>query len=1541
MKLKLKRIGVFILTLVLFITNPSFATTILAATSWTQSNWSGGAGQGSWSDATKFSSSTEVTTSTANQTTITGTEELTNTGFETDLTGWTQTAENYAGIFTDTNFLTDSSAVAAWPLDDTTTTQSYARVLNPAVATGRNILVDGDMEANNVTVWAVGNSATITKDTTSPHGGTRNLRVARNGVNAPYAYQGAFTAGKTYRITGYARSDGSATPRITDGAIVPWTGTTSTSWQAFDFTEVAPTTVFTFGTSTSTGTQYVEFDDVTITQINIPASNSTYTQLLTDGDMETSGTGAWTVINSATLTKETGTPHGGTQVLRVASTGTINSSARQSSILTIGNTYRIHGYARGDGTATPRVSSSTVLFTGTTSTAWQSFDVIFVAKTTSIDLGNGVASAGNYVEYDDVVVSEDTYIRTGELLQDNDMEQSGTSYWTSISGAVLSKQTTSPHGGSQVLRIARDGTNNNPTARQLSVLVVGKTYRVTGYARSDGSAAPNVNDGTDRWTGSTLTSWQSFDLTFVAGGANLSTRGTTSTGTQYVEFDDISVTEVDPLVGKPLLGVTLGSASGGHLTNAYSFDGTNDNVNIYSTDLNSAFNPNEGTLVAWVKVSGSGVWSDSTNRGLLYLNTNANNQIFFGKSSTTNYLQFLYVAGGTTNAVYYLTSAPTTWIQLAITWSKSNDQVKAYSNGAQVGTTQTGLGTWVGNFVSTTAVIGAYTTSGSSPWSGLINDVRLYDTALSDTQILNLYNGFATTYETTTKYAGAGSVKTVAEGHSNVDVIQSVNVGDTENYFLSGYAYTDGSAVTSSDVELFYNGSTISTTYTSVGSGWYKLTGIVTGANEARNYGFQVKSGKTVYIDNASLKSSSGSLTSSIFDTGGDNSLGTEYGSLTFSATTPSNTTASVRVRTSNNSDMSGATVFSSCNLLSSGASILASSCVSNLQRYVQYQIILSNTDGASTPTFTAITLNFSPKATSSSPPGCSESAPSSAPTVTSVKPLDQNTLQVIWSRAGDPVSYYALEYGTVSGTYTWGVTSFGNSQSTSYTVGLLSPKTTYYFKVRAGNGCATGAWSNEASGTTGLIKITTPTSPTVPPSIVPPAPQVPTLPTPTPTTGPGPLPPEKPGGISLPSIDLQSISDFFRNNLNALSSFWNTVKTNTQQSLIALERYVESFGQKSLSFLASIFTRTEDGVNTIAGGVAYQTSNLLKTTNQTATRGTEMYMKNLETSVRTSAGNAFNLGFNISNIFNKANRGLSNFVGRSQSSVVGLGQFISRTITLIANNVGRSITTIARVIDNSSKMHAAIATRVNSDMVATTGNAASTIGGSVGNQIGMVSNSVTKTVTTSLGATNKQLGKLTNTINARFALISGATNKALTRVQTFIAMVGQYWFNSEPTKILVVDVTKTSPTTAVITWQTNQLASSAVNYGFDTSYGQRAQSDELVKDHKIELTGLEPNKTYFFEVMSQGKTYVYDSYYTFQTTDDLNQLFKKAKVEVVGNKGDWILVRNAPTKEGGVIAKVGVGEVFSLLMEKDGWMLIKLDGSEGWISGEFSKLIE
>jgi hypothetical protein len=98
------------------------------------------------------------------------------------------------------------------------------------------------------------------------------------------------------------------------------------------------------------------------------------------------------------------------------------------------------------------------------------------------------------------------------------------------------------------------------------------------------------------------------------------------------------------------------------------------------------------------------------------------------------------------------------------------------------------------------------------------------------------------------------------------------------------------------------------------------------------------------------------------------------------------------------------------------------------------------------------------------STPTCSDTAPSSAPTLTSAIP-GVNFVTLTWTSAGDPVSYYLIAYGT-SPARSYGNPNVGGKGTTSYTVSGLSGGITYYFVVRAGNGCAPGPFSNELSAT-------------------------------------------------------------------------------------------------------------------------------------------------------------------------------------------------------------------------------------------------------------------------------------------------------------------------------------------------------------------------------------------------------------------------------------------------------------------------------------------
>jgi hypothetical protein len=178
---------------------------------------------------------------------------------------------------------------------------------------------------------------------------------------------------------------------------------------------------------------------------------------------------------------------------------------------------------------------------------------------------------------------------SSDVIIDGDCEEVGTGAWAAISGSVLTKDTTDPYEGVQCLRITHNGVNN-ASAQQLNILNIGTQYKATGHARGDGSTGvPRLKDssGQNLWAGTNSTSWQSFNVTFIANGTHIWLYSNLSLIGDFVQWDNIIVKNLDATAptlndGSPGLGTNDDSVK---TNDGYYYEGTASDGNITTEDI--------------------------------------------------------------------------------------------------------------------------------------------------------------------------------------------------------------------------------------------------------------------------------------------------------------------------------------------------------------------------------------------------------------------------------------------------------------------------------------------------------------------------------------------------------------------------------------------------------------------------------------------------------------------------------------------------------------------------------------------------------------------------------------------------------------------------------------------------------------------------------------------------------------------------------------------------------------------------------------------
>lgn len=178
-------------------------------------------------------------------------------------------------------------------------------------------------------------------------------------------------------------------------------------------------------------------------------------------------------------------------------------------------------------------------------------------------------------------------------------------------------------------------------------------------------------------------------------------------------------------------GATLQALAGPDLVNCIECDGVNDYAVVNDAGWRSAFNGAAGTIFIWGKVS-AGTWTDGVKRDLIQIPNDGSNYILVRKHNSANVLHWYYMAGGTIEIGSKSGVSTSDWFSVALTWDKAADEVKAYFNGVQEGTTKTGLGTWSGLPDEVSFSDSSY------DWDGGLALAAIWDEALSPAKILQI-----------------------------------------------------------------------------------------------------------------------------------------------------------------------------------------------------------------------------------------------------------------------------------------------------------------------------------------------------------------------------------------------------------------------------------------------------------------------------------------------------------------------------------------------------------------------------------------------------------------------------------------------------------------------------------------------------------------------------------------------------------------------------------------------------------------------------------
>lgn len=206
----------------------------------------------------------------------------------------------------------------------------------------------------------------------------------------------------------------------------------------------------------------------------------------------------------------------------------------------------------------------------------------------------------------------------------------------------------------------------------------------------------------------------------------------------YYPFNTNSNDESGNLNHGVVSGAVLTTDRFGNINSAYEFDGIDDYILVANSSTLNVFN-SDLTVTMWL-YNDNPLLSDTSYKGISKggWNTGAGYELLY--SNYWNNGTFHFTTGSSGNNVFSFNNYNDQWIMLTGTYDNATSTKKMYINGIEQTTTVQG----VDNLSSSVSDLYIGRRNPSNSYSGFVkgkmDDIRIYNVALSPSEILNLYN---------------------------------------------------------------------------------------------------------------------------------------------------------------------------------------------------------------------------------------------------------------------------------------------------------------------------------------------------------------------------------------------------------------------------------------------------------------------------------------------------------------------------------------------------------------------------------------------------------------------------------------------------------------------------------------------------------------------------------------------------------------------------------------------------------------------------------